>query len=268
MGKLRIALTAIVVLWLAPASAHEMWIEPHAFRLAPDTEIVADMRVGQKMKGYTLPYLEASIDRIGIVDPQARRELPGTMGDLPAIHVVPEAPGLQVLFYESRAERLGWAEFAKFESFLRTDGLAWVLEEHRKRGLPDSGFQEAYTRCAKALVQVGDGVAGNDVEVGLTVELVADVNPYTLAVGDTLPVRALWRGKPFVGAQLRVFRRPPGETDAVIVDFITDDAGQGRVPLAGPGVYLLSAVQMSEGLEKPADVWHSWWASLVFEVAG
>lgn len=267
MSILRIALAGIVALWLAPASAHEMWIEPHAFRPAPDAEIVADMRVGQHMKGYTLPYLEANIVRIGVVDPEAQRPLPGTMGDIPAIRVAPQAPGLQVLFYESRAERLGWAEFEKFEAFLEIDGLTWVVDEHRKRGLPESGFQEAYTRCAKALVQVGDGDAGADGPVGLTAELVAEANPYALKTGDTLPVRALWQGEPLAGVQLRAFRRPAGATEATHVDFRTDAEGRAQVPLDAPGIYLLSVVHMTEGSEKPTDAWHSWWASLVFEVA-
>lgn len=244
-----------------------MWIEPHDFRLAANAEIVADMRVGQRMKGYTLPYVEPDIKRIGIVDPERRRPLPGTMGDMPAIRVTPVTPGLQVLFYESRAERLVWAEFAKFEAFAIDEGLAWVLDAHRRRGLPASKFQEAYTRCAKALVQTGDALAGADAEIGLTAELVAKANPYALTTGDTLPVRALWRGEPYAGAQIRVFRRQQGAAEATYIDVRTNEAGEAQVPLDGPGVYLLSTVQMTEGHEKPVDSWHSWWASLVFEVS-
>lgn len=261
----RIVLTVMVALWLAPARAHEMWLEPTQFRIDPGAEIVADMRVGMHMNGYQLPYLDAMIDRIGVVDREATRPLPGTMGDIPAIRVQTRAPDLQVLFYQSTAERLGWAEFKKFEDFVTDHGLDWVLDEHRRRGLPDHGFQEAYTRCAKALVQVGEGASGHDVVIGLPAELVAETNPYSLHAGDKLPLRALWHGGPFANAHVRVFRR--NGDNLSVTDVVAGADGRVEVPLTGPGVYLLNAVQMSQGSEKPQDVWHSWWASLVFAVA-
>lgn len=261
----RVALVALCAMWLAPAMAHELWIEPLRFRLDPGSMLQANLRLGQQFRGDRLPYLPANAIRLEDVGPAGAQPIGGTLGDIPAIALTPAAPGLQVLVYHSVAERVGWAEWRKFADFVNDHGLGWVLDEHRRRGLPETGFTEAYTRCAKALVQVGP-VAGADHVVGLPAEIVAEANPYALTAGETLPVRLLWRGRPQPAHDIRVFRR--FHEAATFRDVTTDAGGRAVVPLDGPGIYLLNAVLMAEGSEKPRDVWHSYWASLVFEVAG
>lgn len=260
MKRWRFAALAATLLFQAPASAHEYWIEPLRFRLEPGGALTANLRLGQQFRGDRMPYVDARIARLE--DDGAK--IAGILGDIPAIRLADMTPGLHHLVYQSTAERLTWTEWDKFAAFVNDHGLGWVLDRHRARGLPDTGFVEAYTRCAKSLVQVGP-VAGADRVVGMPAELVAETNPYTLAVGDTLPVRVLWRGKPAAGSHVRVFRRE--HTDAVVTDVVADGDGIARVPLNGPGVYLLNGVLMVEGSEKPDDKWHSFWASLTFEVA-
>jgi len=39
------------------------------------------------------------------------------------------------------------------------------------------------------------------------------------------------------------------------------------MPLAGGGKFLLNAVHIIRWDEQPKDVWHSYWASLTFEIS-
>ena len=260
MKRSRVALLAAALMWLTPAAAHEYWIEPLRFRVEPGGAMEANLRLGMEFRGSRMPYVDANIVRL---EDDGER-IAGILGDIPAIKLTDMTPGLHQLVYHSTAERVHWTEYQKFAEFVNDHGLGWVLDRHKARGLPDTGFDEAYTRCAKSLVQVGP-VAGSDHAVGLPAELVAQANPYMLRPGDTLPVKVLWHGKPAPDVLVRVFRR--WQEQPTISDVVSGPDGVAQVPLAGPGVYMLNAVLMDEGAEKPADVWHSFWASLTFEVA-
>ena len=57
-----------------PASAHEFWVEPKAFRLEPGAAIVADLKVGQNFRGDTYPYLKSQFISFRITDRAGSRD--------------------------------------------------------------------------------------------------------------------------------------------------------------------------------------------------
>lgn len=252
------ALTAPTV-----AAAHEYWIEPLQFRLAADTDIVANLKLGERFKGNIYPFVPQHSLSTWLVNADATRPWGAQIGDIPAVRETPGPPGLHVLAYHSTAARLSYTEPGKFAKFLEESGLTWALEEHRRRGLPDVGFDEAFSRCAKALVQSGDG-DGDDVVVGMPIELVAGANPYTLpADASVLPVTLLWQGRPLADAQITVFR----DRDGIAVEKVrTAPDGTASIPLGGGGRFLLNAVHIVPWDELPSDAWHSYWASLTFAI--
>ena len=255
-----------VALALTPlaAAGHEYWIEPIQFRVEAGKVITANLRLGQNFKGNAYPYIPQQSKSAWIIDDDGKRPWRAQIGDLPAINETPGPPGLHVLSYFSTPSRLSYEEAGKFATFLEESGLDWVLEEHRRRGLTETGFDEAFSRCAKALVQSG-GDGGDDVVIGMPIELVANANPYdSPPAASALPVMLLWQGQPLADAQITVFRDRDG---VEITKIRTGPDGGAMVPLAGGGKFLLNAVHIIPWDERPKDAWHSYWASLTFEIS-
>lgn len=251
------ALAALVA--VPAAHAHEFWIEPESFRPAVGIAVPVRLRVGQKFKGESLPYLPESFERFTLHDARGERTVAGIPGDDPAASVAFGA-GLSVLAYRSQRYPLSFDDLAEFERYLRTEGLEAIPERHRALGKPVKMIRERYTRCAKALVAAGN-VDGADRVIGLPLELIAESNPYRLAPGAPLPVQLRYRGQPLAGALVIAMRKTAPEPR---LEVRTDADGRARLPLTGRGPWLVNAVHMFVPADRDSD-WESYWASLTFE---
>ncbi len=258
--------TALVLLITGPSLAHEFWLDPEDFTLETGQELNVDIRVGQNFSGNAYSFNPQSHFDFSITDSAGKHPIDGRLGDRPSVQLVPENSGLLVLNHFSISQRVTYDEAGKFESFIASKGLDWVLEQHRARGLPDTGFSEGYTRFAKSLVAV-DGGAGQDSLTGMPFELLALANPYTDDISNGLPVQLFYNGVPMPNIQIDIFNRTEGGITKTHVN--TDANGRAIIPVQN-GVYLINAVHMilptSEEIQRTSAVWHSLWASMTFEI--
>ena len=257
---------AAAALLAAPglASAHDFWIEASSFRPAVGSVVQLRLFVGPNFEGEPFPRVPNLISRFVLVSPAGEREIPGRAGADPAGAVRIEAPGLQIAAYRSLNYGLT-VDGAKFEEYLAEEGLEKISALRKKRGESGKPGREVFSRCAKALLEAvpaGGAAARQDRAVGLTLELVAEKDPYTLAAGDELPVLLLLEGKPLAGALVHALRH--GDP-SVKVAARTDRAGRAKLRLARPGFWLIKAVEMSPAPAGEDADWQSLWASLTFE---
>lgn len=249
------------------AQAHEFWLSPEQYEVAPGAPLVADIRVGQNFKGVAYSYLPNNIVRFDLVQGDAVLPVKSRMGDRPAMTMPAPGEGLVVLVHETTDSTLTYKEFDIFKRFVEHKAFPGVLEQHAARGLPQNMFSESYRRFVKSLVAVGNG-EGADRRMGLETEIVALANPYTDALPGGLPVQVFFQGAPRNDAQLEVFDKLNGETVAV-TRLRTDDQGRVTVPVAPGHEYLLDAVVLLDtGNDDAAKgpVWRSLWASLTFRM--
>ena len=245
------------------AQAHQFWIEPEAYRIEIGAPLVADVRVGQMLEGESYPYLSHKFVSYTVTDRTGVRPVEADEGDIPSLVRKTTTPGLHIVAYDAKAERLTYDSMAEFSEYLEEEGLGHITARHVERGLPESGFTEAYTRNAKSLIQVGPvEPADEDRATGLRFELIARENPYGAALAS-LPVTLLWLGKPAANTQISIFRKP-ATGKVVRTKVLTDAEGNAAIPLAGGGQFLLGAVHMEEVDEQTGAVWLSTWASLTF----
>jgi len=266
-GLLRLGKPLIPLLMLActmQSAAHEYWIEPQSYRIAPDERLLANLKVGQRFQGDTLVYLPDSIQLFRITTGETTVEVTSRIGDLPALDESSAAEGLALVSLVSGIFTLEYSEAGLFEKFLAYDGLDGILQEHRRRGLPMTGFKEAYQRFAKSLIQVGEG-KGEDRLLGLAFEWLLETNPYS-AADNRMQARLYWRGEPLAATQARLFVRRDGQVEERL---LTTD-GEGRVHFSAQtgSEILLNAVQMREPSDRfPApegSAWISYWATTTF----
>lgn len=261
-------LLCLLFFFSARVTAHEFWIEPTRYKLTPSENIVANLRVGQYFKGNTFSFFPDKFVEFSVMDSGGKRPITGRLGDLPAVNEPIVHTGLHVLMHHSTTNTLTYSEFAKFERFARKEGNAWVLDAHGRRGLPRKNVTEAYTRCAKSLVQVGNG-DGQDKAVGMPFEIVVETNPYMDQSDPDISVRLLWKGKSMADKQISVFRKFAG-CDATRTTVVTDADGRAFIPRRPGGRFLLNAVHVIdpsvEITKNTRAMWESFWASMTFEL--
>lgn len=250
------------------AQAHEFWIQPHEYRIGQGDALVADVRVGVDFRGNPQAYTPQNYIHFNTSNAGGTQPVEGRVGDMPAVNITPTQSGLQVVSLFSTTSRLTWDDFQKFEAFVALHGMPWVLEEHAARGLPETGFREAYTRFVKTLVAVGEG-AGRDHYTGMFFELVAAANPYTDDVSGGMPITVMFKGVPLAGKQVDLFyRNAAGELSRLSV--ITGRNGRAVVPNLGAGEYMVNAVHMIAPFEadiaRTKIVWHSLWGSITYRI--
>lgn len=267
---LRALLAAIVLLpvLVTGGKAHEFWIEPEKYRIAPGEALSADLKNGEMFSGAAQPWYEPRTARAERRTGGATHPIAGRPGDLPALTVTPEAPGLVVLIHQSTPTLLTYKDWATVQAFAAHKDVPWFEERHAARGLPREGVRESYTRFNKSLVAVGAG-DGADAPAGLEVEFLALANPYRDDVSSGLPVRLLYKDAPRPDAQVEVYAKD----DAGAVErhvLRTEPDGVVTVPVR-PGLsYLLDHVVLREPGADAAGgaMWESLWASLTFAVPG
>lgn len=254
----------LVLSLTSQAQAHEFWISPQTYQVAPGGEIIAELRVGEKLKGAGFPYIPTRTARFEILQGDTRLDPQARIGDRPALQRVVDTPGLAIVVHETADTFLQYPSWEKFEAFTSQKDFAWAQDMHRDRGLPEHGFTEVYRRYGKALVAVGDG-AGADRPIGLDTEIVALANPYTDELSGGLPVRVLHFGAPRSDVQVTLFARGADGTVSTSLHR-TDGAGVAVLPMVAGTEYLVDSVIL-EPLEPAAEgdpVWYTLWASLTF----
>ena len=249
-----------------PAASHEFWIEPRSYELNVGESIEADLKNGEVFKGSTYPFLKRFFSDFIVIDRAGARPVDGRMGDNPAVNLKTERGGLHVFAYASTRNIVNYAKFDKFEAFVKSKRLDRIADTHRERGWPMEKIKETYYRYAKALVKVGSG-AGRDRSVGMPIELVAEINPYSAAAKDGVRFQLLWRGAPLPDWDVQVFHFAPGADEATTTHLTTDKTGRVTVPPMGGGEFLVNAVQITEPRVEDAQVnalWESIWASTTY----
>ena len=241
----------------SPALAHEFWIAPEAYQVAPGEAIAAATRNGERFSGRSIPYLPERTERFEIVLGDETAPALGRVGDRPALSQPAPGEGLAVIVHETGDYPLTYDDLAAFERFAAHKGFPEAVEAQRGRPSP---VRERFRRYAKSLVAVGDG-EGADRPMGLRAEIVALANPYTDDL-SAMPVEVLYEGRPAPGQQVEVFARD-AEGAVTVTTQRTDADGRATVPVEPHTEVMLDAVFIEPDDE--AD-WATHWANLTFAV--
>ena len=261
-------MSVCLALLSTPAAAHEFWIEPLDWQIAPDDTAQARLVNGSDFEGIEFAYLPRRFQRFDIAIDGRVEPVPGRLGARPALDLPIGSEGLVKAIYVSVPNEVTYEEREVFDSFVGHKDLGAVAQAHEARGLPKNGFSEVYTRYSKALIGVG-AAEGEDRRFGLETELVALDNPYADDVSDGMRVRLFYGDATRDDAQIELYeRRPDGEVTEILLR--TDDEGVAVLPVKPGHAYLANAVVLRAPSETVAAetgaAWESLWAALSFAV--
>lgn len=245
------------------ATAHDFWLAPSGFH--PRTGALVGLRllVGQDMIGDPVPREPAAIERFVVAQGAGAKTVPGRDGGDPAGIVKVDAPGLLVVGYQSRPRALDLTP-DKFDAYLGEEGLDEIRSIVSNPSRQARTAHELFVRCAKTLLSSGESTSGDtDAPLGLTLELVAERNPYRAKAGDRLPFLLTYQGKAKSGALvIAVNERHPSTR----LSARTDAAGRVAFTLPDGGVWLVKAVHMVAAAPGSGADWQSFWASTTFDL--
>lgn len=244
--------------------AHEFWIEPQEYQVQSGAPLIADIRNGQFFAGSSLVYFDKRTARFDMVSNGQVVAFQGRMGDVPALQTVAPQDGLLVIVHQTTESSVTYSQWEKFRNFATHKGFPEAIARHKTRGLPETGFNEVYTRYVKALIGVGSSKGADDV-TGMETEFVALANPYTDDLTVGFPVMLLYRGAPRAQAMIEIFARSPDNMVSISKTH-TDANGRAMIPVQTGYTYLLDAVILREPAADSTGVWESLWAAMTFAV--
>ncbi len=245
-------------------TGHEFWVEPQDYTINASEMLVADIRNGQNFKGSSFAYIRDRYVKFDMFVGQSQQMIAGELGQRPAISKQVDEDGLRILVVETISNDLSYSEWAKFQKFIDHKDFKLDKTEHLALGFPEKGFKELYRRFAKSLVGVGTA-DGADIKVGLEIELVALLNPYSDDTTGGMPVKAFYQDKPLIDVQIELFdKAPSGEVEVTL--HRTDELGVANLPIESGHSYLVDTVQLrlAETDNEKGAVWETLWASLTY----
>lgn len=259
----RVAVTLgllVITMAVGPSSAaaHEFWIEPSAWRVSCGERVDLVLRVGEALVGDPVPRRARHLARFVSVGPSATTEIPGLSGGHPAGFVRPATAGWHVIGYESRRSFVVLAA-EKFDAYLVEEGLESIRARRARAGQNDEPGREAFRRCAKTLLRIGDTEATpQDRILGLPLEVV-------LVAWDASERRATfetrYRGEPLAGTLVCALRR-----GSSALEQRSDAQGRVAFELDAAGPWIVDTVHMVKAPASTGADWDSLWASLTFEL--
>ena len=274
------AIGAALVAAASLASAHELFLHPRGFLVAPHATITVPVLNG------TFVASENAIERARIIDLSLRGPGGRTTIDhatwterdpRSTVRVTVAGPGTYVVGVEIGARTIA-LDGPAFDRYLAEEGVTPILERRRATGRLGQRARESYAKAAKTVIAVTDAAghlaaparAGESaalVASGYAAEIVPLVDPYAVAVGGTLPVRALVGGRPLGGWTIRAGGTIGTSTTAIPTQVLTTDRdGRATVRLTHGGHWFVAFVHMADATPGDSVDYVSRWATLTFGV--
>jgi len=240
--KLRL-ITLSLALIATPVMAHDFWLQPTRFQLAPNAPLEATFLVGHA----ALRERWLNNDRIVAMKSFFAGRPTDVRGGLRTgeVDLVTRfsAPGLHVLGMQSNYA-FSDLPAIRFNDYAKEEGLALITAARKRSGNAAKPGRERYSRRAKSLIQVGTQTAANQGQatrpIGLKLEIVPDRNPYALDASRMLPVHVLYNGRRLANATVKLTNLANDDKPVAIA--VTDRAGRARFRIPASGNWLLNVV--------------------------
>lgn len=281
--------TALCALFTAAgaASAHDFWIVPNAFDVAPGT--VLEVR-GQTSSLFPTSESAVAPDRVAdarVIDARGDEPLRGftAAGRSLLVRHRPSSAGQRVvaIALKPRAVRESPESFRRY---MDLEGAPELRARYEREGrLPRLGGDSVtrrYAKYAKTLVEVGRGGPRAFARAaGHPLEFVPLSDPAALRPGDTLALRVVMLGRPLAGAHVHAGSVPMATGAAALADTVvaqraatadvsltTDAHGTVRVVLDRAGLWNVRGIQIIPAEPGSGADWDVLWATVVFRVGG
>lgn len=261
-------LALLLLLASAGAGSHEFWMLPKSFVVAPGGTTSLTLASGEDFRGGKVTFSASVVAGLRQYSPgqttDLRPRLPAT-GELRELPVVLREGGTHVIAFDTYPSSIVLPA-DKFNSYLRDEGLDFIVKKRRASGQEAAEGRERFRRNIKTLIQVGDRADATYARrTGQRLEIVPLANPFSKRQGDELGFQVTFDGKPLSNALVQAWHKRGEQTS--IIKTKTDARGKATVALPLPGAWMISVVHMVPARDSPDHDWDSYWGNLTFALA-
>ena len=258
----------LLIVGVATLDAHDLFLKPFAFFVAPGT----DARV--RVLNGTFEKSENSITRnrlrdLSVVGPGGATH-PDTStwsetGDTSVLVFRTGAAGTYVVGASTLPRTLR-LDAKAFNEYLASDGITDMLESRKRANELNVSSHERYSKHVKTLIQVGDArTPGFDTVLGYPAEIVPLDNPYAARVGEVVRARVLVDGRPAANQLVISGGRTPTGARLPMRNVRSGPDGVARVAIGSPGYWYIKFIHMVPVTGDSVN-YESKWATLTFQV--
>ena len=264
----------LVVLSSLELKAHDTFLTFDSHHVRPQTRVSVFLMNGTFEKSENSVALERMQD-VRIAGPNQFLQRPDhrqwkLTEELNELEFTTGAPGTYILGVSIKPRTLEMTA-EEFNSYLEHDGVLDILKTRQQHDQLERKVAEKYSKHVKALFQVGEERTDSfGQQLAYPIEIVPQQNPFSLSVGETLPVTVLYHGRPvknqLVYASYAGFHKHDDNGQHVeAVQTRTNARGVAQIKLEKKGRWYVRLIHMVSSDEEGID-YESNWATLTFEI--
>lgn len=263
---------ALTLIAAVAVNAHEMFLKPGGFYVAPNSRATVALFNGTFDKSENPITRDRMHDVTVLTDGRVTHPATGQWKDdkvTSYLDVPLGAPGTYVVGV-STASKIIELSADDFDSYLKHDGIEDVLKARQAAKVARTPVRERYSKHVRTVIQVG-ATQTNDAArpLGYPAEILLLKNPAAVKVGDTLSFRALLKGKPMAGqlvyASFDGFHGHDTQGGHInAVKLRTDAGGNGAFKVSKAGKRYITLINMQKATGD-AD-YESNWSTVTFQV--
>lgn len=254
---------AVLSLVALPALAHDTWIMPVDFLIAPGQPVSARMSAGDGLKPDAPPRRERLVS-VDLVDAVGRKTHSTWSARDKHVDLAFPAPaaGVSCMAVTTMDREIEIKPDVVDAYLAEIHPGPQVLQAWATQRAKGQVWKERYAKDAKTYLRTGDGAAGwpQLQSLGQTLEIIPAQDPTRLKKGSTLAVELRHNGRPLPDVALRLYAG-----DAVERIARTDAQGKASFDLLRPGPHLIATTMLNLPAA-PGGMWTSRFATMGFGV--
>jgi predicted RNA-binding protein len=252
---------------IASASAHDLFLRLDTYFLQPNSKATVRLLNGTFQSSDGLVARER-LREVSLKSPDIRATVAAITWRAEDTTTIMEVQtggaGTYVAGISTRPKEIT-LKAADFNDYLQHDGLPDTLAARKKDNELGKDVRERYSKHVRAVFQVGSALSEDYKKpLNYPVEIIPQLNPYTLKVGLTIPVLCLYEGQP-IPHQFVMAGRESSDGKLHTLEARTDAKGIANIKLDGAGKWFIKFIHMTP-LSQPDLNYESKWASLTFEI--
>ncbi len=254
----------IIILFLfcfISVSAHEFWLQPDKFIYKKGEKATIQFRVGENFEGENWNGNRSKINFLHLYLSGVKADLSSALSDKngDSLQYTLTQEGTAIVVYNGLNSFIE-LEPAKFNAYLKEDGLRNVISYRQDHRETDSIGRESYQRSVKTILQVGSKYDSSYKQATLLpLDIIPLEHPHLIRDRQKMLVKVLFNKKPLTEQLIKIWFRENNKTSTE--ELLTDEDGIASFKIKKSGNWMVSTVKMVRLENDPKAQWQSYWGS-------